>query len=183
MYSESRQSERRSDIIEMLKNEYRVQDVIDYSGLEKDGVYLEGTGAMVLDTFYGFFTPGTTERKVVGGIPDLVIDGLDRHGMLIKRPNTYGAGAGYTYDPEVLKVVWDGLVADAGVRLFLHTHFIDLAMDGETVAAVIVGSPKGPRAIRAKCVVDAEVGQLHSHVSLQESMIMLLQARTARRAP
>ena len=49
MYSESRQSERRADIIEMLKNEYRVQDVIDYSGLEKDGVYLEGTGAMVLD--------------------------------------------------------------------------------------------------------------------------------------
>ncbi len=49
MYSESRQSERRPDIIEMLKSEYRVQDVIDYSGLEKDGVYLEGTGAMVLD--------------------------------------------------------------------------------------------------------------------------------------
>ncbi len=49
MYSESRQSERRPDIIEMLKSEYRVQDVIDYSGLEKDGVYLEGTGAIVLD--------------------------------------------------------------------------------------------------------------------------------------
>lgn len=127
--------------------------------VEKYG-FLGGTGAMVLDTFYGFFTPGTTERKVVGGIPDLVIEGLDRHGMLMKRPNTYGAGAGYTYDPEVLKVVWDGLVADAGVRLFLHTHFIDLAMDGESVATVVVGSPKGPRAIRAKCVVDAS-GDAH----------------------
>jgi len=41
--------ERRSDVIELLKAEYRVQDVIDYSGLEADGVYLEGTGAMVLD--------------------------------------------------------------------------------------------------------------------------------------
>jgi len=27
----------------------RVQDIIDYSGLEVDGIYLEGTGAMVLD--------------------------------------------------------------------------------------------------------------------------------------
>jgi hypothetical protein len=45
----SRRRERRADVIEMLKAEYRVQDVIDYSGLEHDGVYLEGTGAMVLD--------------------------------------------------------------------------------------------------------------------------------------
>ncbi|MDP9588903.1 UNVERIFIED_ORG: hypothetical protein J2W19_001449 [Shinella zoogloeoides] len=49
MKAESRRRERRSDIIEMLKTEYRVQDVIDYSGLEPDGLFLEGTGAMVLD--------------------------------------------------------------------------------------------------------------------------------------
>lgn len=49
MYSASRRRERRSDVIDMLKMHYRVQDVIDYSGLEPDGVFLEGTGAMVLD--------------------------------------------------------------------------------------------------------------------------------------
>jgi hypothetical protein len=49
MFSPSRRKERRPDIIEMLKQRYRVQDVIDYSGLEPDGVFLEGTGAMVLD--------------------------------------------------------------------------------------------------------------------------------------
>jgi hypothetical protein len=49
MLSPSRRRERRQDVIEMLKQRYRVQDVIDYSGLEQDGVYLEGTGAMVLD--------------------------------------------------------------------------------------------------------------------------------------
>ncbi|OJB04381.1 amidinotransferase [Burkholderia ubonensis] len=45
----NRRRERRADVIEMLKTEYRVQDVIDYSGLEYDDVFLEGTGAMVLD--------------------------------------------------------------------------------------------------------------------------------------
>jgi hypothetical protein len=45
----SRQRERRQDVLDMLKQNYRVQDVIDYSGLEQDHVYLEGTGAMVLD--------------------------------------------------------------------------------------------------------------------------------------
>lgn len=49
MFAPSRRKERRSDVIEMLKHRYRVQDVIDYSGLEQDNLFLEGTGAMVLD--------------------------------------------------------------------------------------------------------------------------------------
>lgn len=49
MYSPSRRAERRTDVLETLKQQYRVQDVIDYSGLEHDDVFLEGTGAMVLD--------------------------------------------------------------------------------------------------------------------------------------
>lgn len=49
MHAPSRRRERRMDVIEMLKARYRVQDVIDYSGLENDGLALEGTGAMVLD--------------------------------------------------------------------------------------------------------------------------------------
>lgn len=49
MFSPNRRLERRPDVIELLKREYRVQDVIDYSGLEHDGLFLEGTGAMVLD--------------------------------------------------------------------------------------------------------------------------------------
>lgn len=49
MYAENRRRERRPDVIELLKREYRVSDVIDYSGLEQDGLALEGTGAMVLD--------------------------------------------------------------------------------------------------------------------------------------
>ena len=49
MYSPNRRRERRSDVIELLKREYRVQSVVDFSGLEWDNLFLEGTGAMVLD--------------------------------------------------------------------------------------------------------------------------------------
>lgn len=49
MYNPSRRRERRTDILAFLKQHYRVQDIIDYSGLEYDGLFLEGTGAMVLD--------------------------------------------------------------------------------------------------------------------------------------
>jgi Uncharacterized protein conserved in bacteria containing a pentein-type domain len=49
MFAPNRRLERRQDILELLKATYRVQDIIDYSGLEHDGIFLEGTGAMVLD--------------------------------------------------------------------------------------------------------------------------------------
>ncbi len=49
MYASNRRHERRADVLELLKSSYRVQTIIDYSGLEPDGIFLEGTGAMVLD--------------------------------------------------------------------------------------------------------------------------------------
>lgn len=49
MYAANRRGERRQDVIDFLKHTYCVQEVVDYSGQEHDGFYLEGTGAMVLD--------------------------------------------------------------------------------------------------------------------------------------
>lgn len=49
MYPVNRRRERRSDVLALLKQDYRVETVFDYSGLEQDGLFLEGTGAMVLD--------------------------------------------------------------------------------------------------------------------------------------
>ncbi|MEP6699188.1 MAG: arginine deiminase-related protein [Verrucomicrobiota bacterium] len=49
MYSRSRRAERRHDVVEELGNFYRVREVIDYSPCEEGGLYLEGTGSLVLD--------------------------------------------------------------------------------------------------------------------------------------
>jgi hypothetical protein len=49
MYNPSRRVERRPDLIASLRERYRVTDVVDYSPYEKRGLYLEGTGSMVLD--------------------------------------------------------------------------------------------------------------------------------------
>jgi hypothetical protein len=117
--------------------------------------FLGGTGAMVLDTFYGFYTPGTAERKVVGGVPDRVIAGLERRGMVLKRPNTYGAGAGLTYDPETLKLVWDELMVQAGVDVLHHCTFVDALREGDRVAGAVLATKRGLRAVPAGAVVDA----------------------------
>ena len=74
--------------------------------------FLGGNSTAVLDTFYGFYTPGAQARKVVGGIGDDVVAGLRASGPVVERPNTYGAGTGVTYLAEHLKVVWEQLVVE-----------------------------------------------------------------------
>lgn len=81
--------------------------------------FLGGTSTAVLDTFYGFYTPGARPRKVVGGLPDDVVAGLRALGPVVERPNSFGAGTGVTYHPEHLKVVWEELATTAGARVLL----------------------------------------------------------------
>ena len=49
MATPSRRRERRADVIDALRDRYVVSDVIDMSAMEQDALYLEGTGALVLD--------------------------------------------------------------------------------------------------------------------------------------
>jgi hypothetical protein len=49
MATPSRRRERRADVVEALRARYVVNDVIDLSAMEQDALYLEGTGALVLD--------------------------------------------------------------------------------------------------------------------------------------
>ena len=49
MYSALRRRERRWNIVEELRQHYRVTEVIDYSPFEDEGCCLEGTGSLVLD--------------------------------------------------------------------------------------------------------------------------------------
>ena len=117
--------------------------------------FMGGISTQVLDTFYGFYTPGEVARKIVGGTPDLVLEALDRHGAMILRPNTYGAGQGITYDPEILKIVWEQIALQYGVRLLYHTFVLETVMDGDRVAGVVGVNKAGLVHIEANVVIDA----------------------------
>jgi hypothetical protein len=45
----SRRRERRADLIDGLREFYHVDAIVDYTDFEKQGLYLEGTGSLVLD--------------------------------------------------------------------------------------------------------------------------------------
>jgi hypothetical protein len=117
--------------------------------------FLGGVSTAVLDTFYGFYTPGSGARKVVGGLADEVVAGLRRLGPVVERPNTYGAGTGVTYLAEHLKVVWESLVTGAGAAVLLHAFVQDAEVRDGRVRRLTVATKAGLARVRAGVVVDA----------------------------
>jgi len=128
MYTPNRRLERRPDIIEFLKQNFRVQDVIDYSGLELDGLFLEGTGAMVFDHI---------ERVAY------VVRSNRADAVLLERFCTH-----FNYEP----IAFDA--ADARGMPVYHTNVIMCI--GTGFALVGVGMIKDPK--RASEIIDRLVG-------------------------
>lgn len=117
--------------------------------------FIGGTSTTILDTFYGFYIPGGEARKVVGGTADLVVEKLRQRDAMLLRPNTYGAGTGITYDPEILKVVWEELLTEAGVTLLLHSFAVDVIQSGNRITSVIIVNKSGFTQISASIIIDA----------------------------
>jgi FAD dependent oxidoreductase len=117
--------------------------------------FLGGTSTAVLDTFYGFYTPGTTAHRVVAGVGDDVIAALRRLGPVIERPNTYGAGTGVTYLAEHLKVAWEELVTGAGARVLLHAVLQAVDVRGGRVSGLLLATRAGLARVSASVFVDA----------------------------
>lgn len=116
--------------------------------------FLGGTSTAVLDTFYAFFTAGDPGVQVVGGLGQEVLDALDRHEPPLRRPNTFGSGLGITYNPEVLKLVWDELLERAGVRVLTGATVFDAEQETERTR-VEVAAKGGWLSVHARVVVDA----------------------------
>ena len=49
MFAQNRRAERKSTVIDFLESNYQIQNTLDLTDFEKEGIFLEGTGSMVLD--------------------------------------------------------------------------------------------------------------------------------------
>ena len=116
--------------------------------------FFGGTSTQMLDTFYGFFTPGEKSKKIVGGLPDLVVNTLDKIGEIFLRPNTYGAGTGVNYNPERLKNVWDSLLLQSGAAVLLHSTLIDVIPKDNSQFECVLWNKSGFWKVLASRVID-----------------------------
>lgn len=124
-----------------------------------------GSSTQMLDTFYGFFTPGNASRKIVAGLPDLIVNELDKTGDIFLRPNTYGAGTGVNYNPERLKYVWDQKIKEAGIRYLLHTTLVEVIKDDAGKQNCIFWNKSGFYRVRAKRIIDTSGDADYCHLA------------------
>lgn len=146
MYAENRRKERRTDVIEMLKHMYRVQEVIDFSGLEQDGLSLEGTGAMVIDHIgrLAFVArshradPVLLERFCTRfGYEPIVFDAIDETGAPIYHTNVL-----MTIGTDVALVGLD-MVQDGERRQTIVNRLRETGRDVVTLSAAQIGEFAG----------------------------------------
>lgn len=70
MFAENRRSERREDVLDLLEDHgFVIDNIVDYTSAEEDGIFLEGTGSLVLDRenhkAYCALSPRADEELVI----------------------------------------------------------------------------------------------------------------------
>jgi len=97
-------------------------------------------------------------RQIVGGIPQEVIDRLQKLGGTLGHLQDnlwWSTGSITLVDPALMKHVLLETALEAGVKLLLHTHVQDVVMDGDTIKGVVVANKGGAQAILGRLVVDS----------------------------
>ncbi|RZL96075.1 MAG: FAD-dependent oxidoreductase [Variovorax sp.] len=98
-------------------------------------------------------------RRVVAGLADEVVDRLGRYGGAGEHA-TFLMSTGHRMDrveyaPEVLKLVLDDMIQEAGVRPLLHASVLDVAATGRLIDGLHVLTKSGVVELRGKVLVDA----------------------------
>lgn len=93
-------------------------------------------------------------ERIVGGIPlEFILKMEEKGGAITNLPS-----GNIPFDPEIYKFTALQMVRESGAELLLHTKAVDCLLDENnsgTVKYIIVESPSGREAIKAKFVIDA----------------------------
>lgn len=106
-------------------------------------------------------------RRVVAGMASEVVDRLRRYGAAGEH-QVFTMSTGHRMDrveyaPEVLKLVLDDMVGDAGVQPLLHANLLDVTRSGERIAAVRLLTKGGIVTVQPRVLVDTsgDIDALH----------------------
>jgi glycine/D-amino acid oxidase-like deaminating enzyme len=112
--------------------------------------FLGGTAtAAMVGCLCGVYTCSPNTVTVIRGYLREITDRLEARGAGYKLKHRY------QLDHEVLKLVLDGWLVEAGVELLFQTQMVDTLVEGRAVGGVIVETKRGREAILARVVIDS----------------------------
>ncbi|WP_157969987.1 FAD-dependent oxidoreductase [Pelagibacterium sediminicola] len=112
------------------------------------------TGSNVL-AYCGFWTSTEVPLMGVRGVGARVLETLAELGANAEPIRNRTGNWIVMLDPEALKHALDGVVAEAGVEVLLHTRVVDAVATDEGVEAITIQDHGGRRQISADAFVDA----------------------------
>jgi len=105
--------------------------------------------AGLINPFMPYYTGG---EQIIEGLFQQIIDRLDAAGGWSHRQDEWARDA---FDPEIMKLVAQDMVEEAGVRLRLHTMVVDASSENGHVGQVLLASKSGLEGAEATIFIDA----------------------------
>lgn len=105
------------------------------------------------------------KEQIIRGIYEELVIRMEKMGGAI-HPSKVAAGTSYSaylvyghnhvtpFESEILKLATFEMMEEAGVKLLLHTYFVDTIVDDGKIKKVVVVNKSGLQAIEAKIIVD-----------------------------
>jgi len=94
-----------------------------------------------------------------GAIFDEIVAMQQEWNSIAPYPGPYSReNSNRVFDHEILAVILQELLLKHGVRVLLHTRFVDVQRDGNTLGTALLASASGPEALGAKVFVDTSGG-------------------------
>ncbi len=93
-------------------------------------------------------------KRVVHGVADDLLDRIDRLGGLNTPHSIFGKTLAQAYDTAAYKCAADDLLLSSGAELLFHALGAGAIMDGERIAALLVETKSGRRAIVGQQFID-----------------------------
>ncbi|UBM59156.1 amidinotransferase [Marinilongibacter aquaticus] len=138
MEVENRRLEKRMDILDSLKKEFELKEIVDLSHWEKKGLFLEGTGSLVLDRANkaAYVCRSSRSSELVlsdwhshfGAYEIVVFNAVDRNGQAIYHTNVLMA-IGRTFALVCLDAIPDKAEKEALVMSFIQNEKEVIAID------------------------------------------------------
>jgi hypothetical protein len=126
--------------------------------VERYGFCGGGAVAGMSGTVCGLYLASTRAtakpEKVVFGFVDRFISAMEaRNGL--SEPLKYGHTFTRVHDPDAWRLVADGFLREAGVRVLFHAVATHALVEGDRIEGVVCWTKQGPLQIRAKITIDA----------------------------
>ena len=112
-------------------------------------------GGMATNALVNCWHCSDREKVVILGLVEESAQRAEKEGWIAKDPQYPKAHETHWFAPEGMRIVWQRMLDEAGVRVLCHTAVGEPVLEDGRLRAVLVDTKRGRRAIAGKIFVDA----------------------------